>query len=306
MTTTCYELVINVREEEKEVLTSTLNDLGEYSFVEGAIDCDLEFDHDELRNVDHYSLHAQGSPVILYSENHAHLTALENNLRALCLERIKREPEMILRPIADQNWRESWRASFKPVDVQGVFVILPPWENPAHFAQKHKIIIDPGMAFGTGQHETTKLCLELLLSVKGYNRVFDVGTGSGILAIAARMMQAPFVFGCDIDAESVSIAVHNAEKNNTPGITFVSTPIAHISETHFDLVFANIQAKPLRGIMDEIVKRTQSGGRIIFSGVLESELDDFCAFLESKNLEVDKRRVMGHWSGILCTKKTAG
>jgi ribosomal protein L11 methyltransferase len=301
MTTICYELVISVREEEKEILTNALNDLGEYTFVEGAIDCDLEFDHDELRNVDHYSLHAQGTPVILYSENKSHLTKIESELRTLCLERMGREPEMALRPIADQNWRESWRASFKPVDVQGVFVILPPWENPAGFSHKYKIVIDPGMAFGTGQHETTKICLELLLKVSGYKRVFDVGTGSGILAIAARMMQAPFVFGCDIDAESVHIAVENASKNNTPGIDFVSTPIAHITESNFDLVFANIQAKPLKGIMDEILKRTAPGGRIIFSGVLESELAEFCGFLESKGVEVNERRVMGHWSGILCT-----
>ncbi len=302
MTAICYELVISAREEEKETLASLLNDLGEFSFVEGAVDCDLEFDHEELRNVDHYSLHAQGTPVILYSEDQAHLTKIESELRVLCQEQLGREPETILRPIADQNWRESWRASFKPVDVRNVFVILPPWEKLSDFSHQHKIVIDPGMAFGTGQHETTKLCLELLLEVPQCRRVFDVGTGSGILAIAALKMGAQYVFGCDIDPESVGIAVENATKNNAAAIQFVSTPIAQISESNFDLVFANIQAKPLRGIMDEIVKRTSASGRILFSGVLESELSDFCAFLETKGLRVDQRRVMGHWSGILCTK----
>jgi ribosomal protein L11 methyltransferase len=298
----CYELVISVREEEKDLLTLILNDLGEFSFVEGAIDCDLEFDHDELRNKDHYALNAQGTPVIVYSEDMDHLRKVENGLREGCLARIGRDPETILRPIADQNWRESWRASFRPVDVAGVFVILPPWEKPAEFAQPHKIVIDPGMAFGTGQHETTKICLELLLKVDGYKRVFDVGTGSGILAIAARMLGAPFVFGCDIDAPSVDIAALNSASNGVSGIRFVCTPIAQIAESGFDLVFANIQARPLKGLMTEILKHTATGGRIIFSGVLESELDDFCEFLCERGVQVNERKIMGHWSGVLCTK----
>jgi len=200
------------------------------------------------------------------------------------------------------DWRESWKASFRPVDVSDVFVILPPWEKPADFPHPHKIVIDPGMAFGTGQHETTKICLELLLKVNGFKRVFDVGTGSGILAIAAKMLKAPFVFGCDIDAPSVDIAHANATSNNTHGIRFVSTPIAQISETDFDLVFANIQVRPLKMLMDDILKRTAPNGNIIFSGILESEMDDFCEFLTTKGVCVIERKIMGHWSGVLCTK----
>jgi ribosomal protein L11 methyltransferase len=298
----CYELVISVREEEKDILTLILNDLGEYSFVEGAIDCDLEFDHDELRNKDHYALNAQGTPVIVYSEDVVHLRTIESGIREAALQQLGRDPETILRPIADQNWRESWKASFKPVDVCGVFVILPPWEKLADFPHPHKIVIDPGMAFGTGQHETTKICLELLLKVNAHKRVFDVGTGSGILAIAAKMLKAPFVFGCDIDAPSIDIAHANALINNTHGIRFVSTPIAQISETEFDLVFANIQVRPLKMLMDEILKRTAAEGEIIFSGILDSEMDDFCEFLTTKGVCVIERKIMGHWSGVLCTK----
>ncbi|NBO38828.1 50S ribosomal protein L11 methyltransferase [bacterium] len=303
---TCYELRIHVEDKNKDALIDILHEFDEHNFVEGALDCDVEFEYDyEHLTRDYYGELVRQVPVILYSEDLAHLESLRQNL---LVEAKQRQLELttenfILQPIADQNWRESWKASFKPIDVGGVFAILPPWENPDAFAQPNKIIIDPGMAFGTGQHETTRLCLELLLEFKGVpTSVFDVGTGSGILAIAAAQLGSINILGCDIDESSVHIAQVNARDNNIHNARFVSTDIADIREKDFDLVFANIQLRPLTKIFGDIVGHTRPGGTIIVSGILNTEIDDFCALVVNHGSVVKKVVTLGHWSGIVCER----
>ena len=301
----CYELRIAIKDEHKDALISLLADLGEDTFVEGALDCDVEFDYDyEHLTRDYYSELAHNAPLILYSED---LARLENVKTQVLAQASQYNFELAanalnLAPLADQNWRDSWKASFKPVDVNGVFVILPPWENPLDFPQKHKIIIDPGMAFGTGQHETTRLCLELFLKFAPVQSVFDVGTGSGILAIAASMLGATEILGNDIDPESVAIATENAVKNGISNARFTETSVDAIEQTEFDLIFANIQVKPLLRIFPDILKRVKARGHIIISGILASEIDEFTSYLDSCGAKVIELKQMGHWMGILCER----
>lgn len=302
----CYELRIHIDDKHKDALVDALHEFDEHNFVEGALDCDVEFEYDyEHLSRDYYGELVRQVPVILYSEDLPHLQGLKDNLLAEMKSRAipLSEKQIVLQPIADQNWRESWKASFKPIDISGRFAILPPWENPADFPQQHKIIIDPGMAFGTGQHETTRLCLELLLEQKGVpEKVLDVGTGSGILAIAASMLGSKFIIGNDIDENSVHIAQVNAKDNGIHDARFVSTAIDEISETDFDLVFANIQLRPLTKIFGDIVGHTRHGGTIIVSGILTTEIDDFRALVERSGSIVKKVVTLGHWSGIVCER----
>lgn len=302
----CYELRINIGDEHKDALVDILHEFDEHNFVEGALDCDVEFEYDyEHLSRDYYGELVRHVPIILYSEDLQHLEQLKNNL---FLEAATRTiplglNQLILQPIADQNWRESWKASFKPIDIAGQFAILPPWEKPEDFNHPHKIIIDPGMAFGTGQHETTKLCLELLLEIKPTPRsIFDVGTGSGILAIAAAMLGSEVILGCDIDENSVHIAQVNARDNDIHTAKFVSTAIADIEDSNFDLVFANIQLRPLTKIFGDIIGHTRPGGTIIVSGILTTEIDDFCALVKDHGGVVRKVVTLGHWSGIVCER----
>lgn len=305
----CYELRIQIDDTQKETLVEMLHEFDEHNFVEGALDCDVEFEYDyEHLSRDYYGELVRQVPVILYSEDHEHLKQLRENL---LLEAGRRqlplsEAQMVLQPIADQNWRESWKASFKPIDIGGQFIILPPWENPDTFPQPHKIVIDPGMAFGTGQHETTKLCLELLLECKKTpESIFDVGTGSGILAIASAMLGSSRILGCDIDENSVHIAQVNARDNKIDNARFVSTDIADIAETDFELVFANIQLRPLTKIFGDIVGHTKPGGTMIVSGILNTEIDDFRELVENHGAKVIKVVTLGHWSGIVCERPFA-
>lgn len=302
----CYELRIHIGDTHKDALVDVLHEFDEHNFVEGALDCDVEFEYDyEHLSRDYYGELVRQVPVILYSEDLNHLQSLRDNLitemksRAIPLS----SEQIILQPIADQNWRESWKASFKPIDIAGRFAILPPWEDPANFSQPHKIMIDPGMAFGTGQHETTKLCLELLLEMKTIpEKVFDVGTGSGILAIAAHMLGSKIIVGNDIDENSVHIAQVNAKDNNINSIQFVSTGIEDIEDRDYDLIFANIQLRPLTKIFGDIVGHTRKGGTIIVSGILNTEIDDFRALVTRSGGIVKKVVQMGHWSGIVCER----
>lgn len=302
----CYELRIHIADEHKEQLTDLLHELEEHNFVEGAFDFEVEFEYDyEHLSRDYYGQLVSQVPVIVYSEDLAHLETLKNSLLALTIERAVplHSHQIHLQPIADQNWRESWKASFQPIDIGGQFAILPPWEAPENFSQPHKIVIDPGMAFGTGQHETTKMCLQLLLALPTVPpRVFDVGTGSGILAIAAGMLGCTDILGCDIDENSVEIARENAQVNEVPQARFTATPISEIEETEFDLVFANIQMKPLLKIFGEIAGHTRKGGTIIVSGVLSSEIDEFRALAMEHKVQVNQVITLGHWSGIVCER----
>lgn len=307
MTPVCYELRISVPEDRKARLLDLLLFIGEENFVEGALDCDVEFEYGPGHSSrDYYAELARDVPVMLYGEDLAHLEGVRGRI-VENLSRFNLQPPDVtqsIAPLADQNWRESWKASFKPIDVDGKLVILPPWEDRAQFSQPHAIVIDPGMAFGTGQHETTRLCLGLLCDYVATRpreaapwRVFDVGAGSGILAIAARLLGAEEALGCDIDEESVAIAHENAIQNGITQARFTATPLHEIAERDFDLVFANIQMKPLRILMGDIMARLGRHGTLLVSGVLAEEEDEFTSLVAGLGGRVVEVRRDGDWIG---------
>ncbi|MCA2958780.1 MAG: 50S ribosomal protein L11 methyltransferase [Silvanigrellales bacterium] len=307
----CYELRIAVDDARKSALVDLLFALGETAFVEGAVDCDTEVDYDPRgQPSDQYEAYAAGSPVIFYDENRQHLESLRAAIQARMADfgLSLGESAFHIGLLADQNWRESWKASFRPIDIRGVFAILPPWERLEDFPQPHKIVIDPGMAFGTGQHDTTRVCLDMLLDLPPPRCVLDVGTGSGILAIAAALLGARELMGNDIDPESVRTAINNARENLPAeiagNIVFTEASVAALpalkSEAGFDLIFANIQIKPLMRLAPEILAKATAQTHIVFSGILASEKEEFLAFLDTLSVRVHEVRTQGHWLGILC------
>jgi ribosomal protein L11 methyltransferase len=304
----CYELKINLTEDHKEIVASVLTELEVGDFVYGEIDCDLEAEYNPaLAGQDLYEKQNPTTPLILYNEDKEYLASIEEALKSLFPKlNIPLEKEtFLLQEIKNQNWRESWKESFKPVLIQNVFALLPPWENENHFSQKYKIIIDPGMAFGTGQHETTRLCLELMAQKNTPKRFFDVGTGSGILCLAAKMMGAHFVLGNDIDPQCKHVAEENAQKNKVTGIQFSDLPISEISENNFDLIVANIQSRPLKTLVPDILKRVAPQGEVILSGILVSEKEDFIAFLKEHNSNVIETKDLNHWCALVCQSPSA-
>lgn len=183
-------------------------------------------------------------------------------------------PEISVEPLAEQNWVQLTQSQFDPIRVSERLWIVPSWhESPDPAAIN--LILDPGMAFGTGSHPTTRLCLEWLeRNVSEGCTVLDYGCGSGILAIAAARLGATHVAGVDIDPQAVDAAKANAERN---GVTALFADSAAPVAGEYDVVVANILSNPLRVLAPAICAHVRSGGRLALSGILREQADEIIA-----------------------------
>lgn len=182
--------------------------------------------------------------------------------------------------VAEQNWVQLTQSQFDPIQVSSRLWIVPSWhESPD--PEAINLILDPGMAFGTGSHPTTRLCLEWLeRQVTPDCSLLDYGCGSGILAIAAARLGAGRVAGVDIDSQAVTAARANAENN---GVTALFADSAQPVAGEYDIVVANILANPLRVLAPAICAHVRSGGQLALSGILREQaaeiIDIYAAWL---------------------------
>ncbi|HCX32300.1 MAG TPA: 50S ribosomal protein L11 methyltransferase [Rhodocyclaceae bacterium] len=182
-------------------------------------------------------------------------------------------PDYTVTELEEQDWVRLARDQFVPIRIGERLWIVPSWATPPD-PRAVNIILDPGLAFGTGSHATTHLCLEWLLEhAPGASAVLDYGCGSGILAVAAARLGARRVLAVDIDDQALRAAAGNAARNE------VSIELAHSSrpiEGEFDLVVANILARPLQLLAPLLCARLAPGGRLALSGVLEAQAGSLC------------------------------
>jgi ribosomal protein L11 methyltransferase len=201
-----------------------------------------------------------------------------------------------------QDWLTEWKKFFHPIRVGASTWVLPPWEKIVLPAKEVGIIIDPQMAFGTGHHETTQMMIEL---VEAYicegDKVLDVGTGSGILAILSKKRGASEIWGCDIDGEAIANAKHNAVLNDAKDIFFEKGDIQVIPAESFDLVLANINLAAIRNILSGLYGKLKSTGTLILSGVLEDDLPLIKTII-GKTLSVLELRSMNEWRALVLKK----
>lgn len=175
-----------------------------------------------------------------------------------------------IEPVADQDWVRATQSQFQPVRVSPRLWVVPTWHTPPD-PTAISLIIDPGLAFGTGTHPTTRLCLAWLdANLRGGESVLDYGCGSGILAIAALKLGAARAVGVDIDAKALLAARRNAMQNQV--VAQFSTPDRAPTEAA-DIVLANILADPLTLLAPLLARATRSGGRIVLSGILEHQAE---------------------------------
>lgn len=176
--------------------------------------------------------------------------------------------------VRQDDWAEGWKQNFQPFTV-GRLLVRPSWTDPAPNHLGPVMELDPGMAFGTGTHATTRLCLEALVrELERYRdpvAVLDVGTGSGILAIAAAKLGATRVLGCDIEAEACRIARENAALNQVAGQIEISAQPLEQLTGEFQVVLANILAEENLRLADTLVARLATPGSLILSGILEEK-----------------------------------
>jgi ribosomal protein L11 methyltransferase len=298
--TFCMEITV-AYEEEKNYFAQVLNLLGIQNFIMGDVDCDLEAEYratpDDFEAYDGFVGQA---PIKIYSQDEEELESIKAAfLKALQITNYPFNPlNLSISEITD-DWTKSWQNSFKPIKLLNTLLILPPWLKDQKAPSLKKIIINPGLAFGTGQHETTKLCLKALIKHKKFNSLLDVGMGSGILSIGADALGAQKITAIDIDKDCLPVAKANAKMNGAKNITFKIGVISSLPKTPYEVVVANIHAVPLKMIFDDILKRTQKGSYVILSGILKEEQKDFLAFLKTKQIKNVKVTKEGDW--IACS-----
>ncbi|MBM4378215.1 MAG: 50S ribosomal protein L11 methyltransferase [Deltaproteobacteria bacterium] len=193
-----------------------------------------------------------------------------------------------------QDWSTSWRSLIKCVQV-GRLWVGPPWDTDKAPADKVKLTIEPKMAFGTGDHPTTSLCLEAVDTYMGAHpgaSVLDVGTGTAVLAIAAKKLGATRVVGLDNDVTSVELARENLEVNATPDIELSTKTLRHVQGT-FDLVLANILANTLVELAPLIAPKVKD--RLVLAGVLVHQRDEVMAAYEKQGLKPAGEKVHNEW-----------
>jgi ribosomal protein L11 methyltransferase len=208
--------------------------------------------------------------------------------------------------LPDKDWGESWKKFFKPVRVTSHIVVKPPWRSIRLKRGEIPIEITPGLAFGTGTHATTQLCIRTLakkLQVKGLS-VLDVGTGSGILAIIAAKLKASEVLGVDTDDLSVEIAGENVERNNVSHLVRIRLGTVRDVRRTFDVVVANIDLGVLKRIRRPLLCRVKPGGYLILSGLLAEEEKTLRKwYLDTGQFQFKEIKKQGEWACLTLRKK---
>jgi len=193
--------------------------------------------------------------------------------------------EMEIREVENRDWLAEWKNSWQPVAV-GRFVISPPWTKPAVGPDQFTIFIEPGMAFGTGTHETTRLCLQAIQKYYEGRSFLDVGTGTGILAIAASKIHPEFnVTGCDTDSMALEIARENAVANGVGDRIQFFVGSVDESTASADMVCANLTADVILPLLPTLVRLTC--GRLILSGILDTQVESIEARLQELGITAD-------------------
>jgi len=204
--------------------------------------------------------------------------------------------DMNLREVADRDWLEEWKQNWQPVEI-GRFIIAPPWSDLGDVHDRLVIRIEPGMAFGTGTHETTRLCLDAVQKHFAGGSFLDVGTGTGILAIAAaKLFPQAHIEACDTDETAITIARENAQLNGVDQINFWAGSIDD-STASADLVVANLTADVITSIMPALVGVTC--GKLILSGILETQLEMVQASLHDRGIDQFEVEQRGEWMALI-------
>ncbi len=205
--------------------------------------------------------------------------------------------------VPDTDWTLAWRSFFQPVYPTPRMAICPPWDMVPDPPGGFTIAIDPQMAFGTGHHETTQLALlGLEKKIMSGDRVLDVGTGSGILSIAAVKLGASEVMAVDIEAAAIENARANCVLNGVDAKVVLGQYSVKAVPGIFDVGVANIISSILLPIIPELAKRLQSGGYAILGGILDREREAFCAVLDRADLVLDEMLEDGEWLCAIARK----
>jgi ribosomal protein L11 methyltransferase len=208
-----------------------------------------------------------------------------------------------VRRLAEEDWANAWKDHFHVLHIGRRTVIVPSWREYQPEPGEAVLTLDPGMAFGTGLHPTTRLCLAALEDLlRPGDRVLDLGTGSGILAIAAARLGAGAVTALDTDAVAVRAAAANVEANGLSGAVSVSQGSLTADPPTYDLVVANIIASVLRDLAAPLAGAVRPGGLLLACGIIQERESEVAAAFAAAGLTLQERRTEGDWVALICTR----
>ncbi len=211
--------------------------------------------------------------------------------------------------ITDFGWAEKWKEHFKPVRIGKRLTVKPSWEPYQPAPEEVVLTIDPGQAFGTGTHETTQMCLRFLEeafeATPVPRRVLDIGTGTGILGIAAARLGASCTVGIDIDPKGVEVAGENARTNGVEDRFHTATTPLSCVEGRYDLILANVLAEILSDLRQEITALLEPGGLLILSGIVSEKREAVAREYEADGCRLVGKKEEGQWSALLFRRERA-
>lgn len=228
---------------------------------------------------------------------HAEIEALT---RMVARSSTSATPRVVVTNLPNQNWNEEWEKTIKPIQVTERIVITPTWHEYPPGKGQLVLTIDPKMSFGTGYHETTRLTLKLLEKhVRAGSRVLDIGTGTGVLAIAAIKLGAANAIGVDNDEWSFNNANENIRLNNVEEqVQIVLGELSDVAGSTFDLIVANIQRNVLEPLLPAIKNQLASNGMIILSGLLKFDEEPMIDALHSNGFRLTEELQENEWIAL--------
>ena len=292
-----YKLTFEIEANLEEIIIWKLNDLGIFSY---AFEILLK-----NRNI---------KKVIIWLPNlnwpESLRIKLERNIKEVLDKNNYQTNRFEWSVIEQENWISSWKKYWGPELVGKKILVLPSWiELPEEYKNKKVIRIDPGAAFGTGSHPTTSLCLEALEKISLSNKkILDIGSGSGILSIAAKSFGASKIFAIDNDYLAINSTKSNFRLNfgNLDNLKIYLGPfdclISKNSLKNFDFIFCNILAEVIKGIIPDISKCLNIDGEAIFSGILNSQKDEIINLLNASNFQINEVSSRKDWVCITAQK----
>ncbi len=306
-----YEITLDTQSEAVEPIYPILYDLGLTGIVTEdpndpiysvGYQGDWDYFEEDARQFDH-----DGARLIAYIELTGSVEPLLAQLkqRVLALKQfdIAVEPvEISYRTVVEEDWANEWKKYYKPHHITAKIVIVPQWEDYQPSDQELIITLNPGKAFGTGTHETTELCAGFIAAHATAKTLYDIGCGSGILAIIGRKLGIKQVVGVDLSHDAIMASRENMQLNGIDDIAFLEGDMTLLPAEPADLIVANIIADVIIDLAPQLAAKLTNGGLFIASGILNERRFEVADALEKAGLQIVEYATKGEWTALLAKR----